>query len=157
MAITFDGSYTGLTTFTGLTNPTYTSVSDTSVSNPRAKQHAVTAAGGTQTNVRVHSVGDPFLVRFLPPASYKTRPAANPITGKYPSIPYNVHSLMVQKGTNFASGENPLPSWIETRIGLAAGSELTDPANIRAMVCFYAALLQEIAPGLAETLVTGIP
>lgn len=157
MTISYDGSYTGLTTFTGLTTPTYTAVADTSPANPRVKQIAVTTLGGTQTGVRTSTLGDPFTFGYTPPASPKSTPQANAITGKYPPIPYNVHTISVKKGMTFASGQNPLPGWFEGRFGIPAGAESNDTANIMAMVCFLQAVLTEIAPGLANTIVTNIP
>lgn len=156
MTISFDGSYTGGAQ-TGFTSPTYTSVSDTSASNPRSKQHAVTAAGGTQTGVRTSTVGDPFTYSYTPPAVLKSTPQANAVTGKYPPIPYNVHQLMFRKGMNFATGQNPLPGWIDVKIGIPAGAESVDAANVRAMTSLFVAVIGEISSGLGDTLVTGIP
>jgi hypothetical protein len=156
MTISFDGGITGGTQ-TGLTSPTYTSVADTSAPNPRMKQHAVTALGGTQTGVRTSTVGDPFLYHWLPPVALKGVPAANPVTGKYPTVPFNVHQLYIRKGMLFASGQPAIPGWCDVKFGIPAGAESADAPNVRAMVSLLVGLLNEISSGLGDTLVTGIP
>jgi len=56
---------------TGLTSPTYTNVG---MAGPDAnvKQVAVTALGGTQTGVDVHSVARPFTISFWWPKVLRT-------------------------------------------------------------------------------------
>lgn len=142
---------------TGFTSPTYTIVSDTSNPNPRAKQWAVTALGGTQAGVRVSSVSDPFVVAWTPPAGLKSIPQPNATTGRYPQIPYNVHRLDLKKGGNFAANQQPIPCWVECRIGIAAGVDSYDPANVRAMISLLQGALTQFAAGLGDTLVTGVP
>lgn len=44
---------------TGLTNPTYTTITDTAPPGNPGKQVAVSALGGTQAGVNVHSVCHP--------------------------------------------------------------------------------------------------
>ncbi len=141
---------------TGFTSPTYTITADASAPNPRTKQYAVTALGGTQTGVRTSTPSDPFTVSYTPPAQLKVLPPVNPITGKYPPVPYNVHQIMLRKGMNFAANQSPLVGWVKCELGLPAGAEY-DAANIRAMASLLEGFIAQQVAGLGDTLVTGIP
>jgi hypothetical protein len=156
MTIVFTSPITGGAQ-TGFTSPTYTVVADTSAPNPRTKQVAVTALGGTQASVRTSTVSDPFTVGYTPPASLKALPQPNPVTGKYPQIPFNVHTFNFRKGMNFAANQAPLVGWAEFRIGIPAGAESADAPNIRALASAIEGTLSQFVAGLGDTLVTGIP
>ncbi|DAD52000.1 coat protein [ssRNA phage Zoerhiza.2_8] len=142
---------------TGFTSPTYTVTADTSAPNPRTKQVAVTSLGGTQSGVRTSTVSDPFTVGYTPPANLKVLPQPNPVTGKYPPIPFNVHQFNFRKGMNFATNQIPLVGYAELRIGIPAGAESADPANIRALASLIEGSVAAFVAGLGDTLVTGIP
>lgn len=156
MTIAFTSPITGGAQ-TGFTSPTYTVVSDSSAPNPRTKQSAVTALGGTQAGVRVSTVSDPFTISYTPPASLKPLPQPNPVTGKYPQIPFNVHQFNLRKGMNYAANQAPLVGWAEVRIGIPAGAESQDAANIRALASLLEGGIAQLVAGLGDTLVTGIP
>lgn len=142
---------------TGFTSPTYTVALDTSAPSARTKQYAVTAVGGTQTGVRTSTVGDPFTIGYTPPAVLRGPPSANPITGKYGQIPFNVHKLNSRKGVNFAANQVPVTNFINTDIGIGAGGESYDAANIRAMIALHIGALNQFSAGLGDSVVTGIP
>ena len=55
---------------TGFTTPTYTHVADTAP-DVNGRQVAITALGGTQAGVTVHSVASPFSITFFRPKAYK--------------------------------------------------------------------------------------
>jgi hypothetical protein len=120
------------------------------------RQHAVTAVGGTQVGVRTHSVSDPFTVTFVRPKSPKTLPSANPVTGKYASIPRNTYGIIIRKGVNVAA--NLAPEVMVTRIycDVPAGSDAYDAANIRASWSLLAGLCNQQSAGVGDTLVSGI-
>lgn len=156
MTISFTSPITGGAQ-TGFTSPTYTVVPDASAANPRTKQVAVTSLGGTQTNVRTSTVSDPFTVSYTPPAILKSLPQPNPLTGKYPPIPFNVHRFQFRKGMNFATNQIPLVGWAELNIGIPAGAESVDAANIRALASIIEGATAAFVAGLGDTLVTGVP
>jgi hypothetical protein len=84
-------------TVAGLTSPTYTIVTDVAPSI-NGKQYAVSALGGTQTNVDVNTVSKPFSISFFRPAVLKVLPQANPVTGVIKSVPMNTYNLTEQSG-----------------------------------------------------------
>lgn len=140
---------------TGFTSPTYTLTSDTAPS-VNGKQHAVTTIGGTQTGVRSHAVSDPFTVTFFRPPTPKVLPTANPVTGRYPSIPRNTYSVVVRKGVNYAANQAPDVCVARLSIDVPAGSDAYDPANIRALMSLLAGILSQQSSGAGDTLVSGI-
>lgn len=142
---------------TGMTAPTYTVVSDLSAPNTRTKQVAVTALGGTQTGVRTSTVSDPFTASYTPPSALKALPSPNAVTGKFPQIPTNVHQFNFRKGVNYAANQSPLVAWVEVRIGIPAGADSYDAANVRALASLTEGCIAAFAAGLGDTLVTGIP
>lgn len=142
-------------TQTGLTSPTYTLTSDTAP-DTNGKQHAVTALGGTQTGVRAHSVSDPFTVTFIKPKSPKALPSANPVTGRYSSVPRNTYGIVVRKGVNYASSAAPDVMVTRLYTEVPAGADAYDPANIRAALSLLVGLVNQQSAGWGDTLVTGI-
>lgn len=149
-----DSSITGGTQ-TGLTSPTYTLVADVAP-NANQKQHAVSALGGTQTNVRANSATDPFTVTFSKPASVKQLPAPNPVTGRYSNIPVNTYGIFIRKGVRVDSSNTQALAQVRLNIDVPAGSDVTDAINIRAMVSFLVGLLNEESDDLSDTLLTNV-
>jgi len=156
MTISFTSPITGGAQ-TGFTSPTYTVVPDTSAPNTRTKQVAVTALGGTQAGVRTSTVSDPFRISYTPPAALKQLPQPNAVTGRYGQIPYNWHNIVLEKGVNYAANQSPLPMKVECRIGIPAGADSYDAANVRAGTSLLEGAIAAFAAGLGDTLVTGIP
>lgn len=140
---------------TGFTSPTYTLTTDVAP-DVNGKQHAVTTIGGTQTGVRTHSVSDPFTVTFVRPKNPKILPSANPVTGKYSSIPKNTYGVIVRKGVNFAANNAPDICVARLSIDVPAGSDAYDAANVRALCSLLAGILSQQASGVGDTLTTGI-
>jgi len=142
-------------TVTGLTSPTYTLSVDVAP-DVNGKQHAVTTLGGTQTGVRTHAVSDPFTVTFTRPKNPRVLPSANPVTGRYPSIPRNTYGLIVRKGVNYATNQAPDVCVARLTIDVPAGADAFDSANIKALCSLLAGILSQQASGVADTLGTGI-
>jgi hypothetical protein len=140
---------------TGFTSPTYTLTTDVAP-DVNGKQHAVTAVGGTQTGVRTHSVSDPFTVTFIRPKVPKALPSANPVTGRYPSVPMNTFGCVVRKGVNYAANQAPVFCVARLTIDVPAGSDSYDAANIRALMSLLSGILSQQASGAGDTLVSGI-
>jgi hypothetical protein len=149
-----DSSTTG-GTVTGLTTPTYGIVADLAPEQ-NGVQHAVTSLGGTQTNVRTHSVSDPFTVTFYKPKNPKALPSPNPVTGRYGAIPKNTFGLIIRKGVNYAANQAPDIATVRCEFSIPAGSDSYDSVNLKAMVSFLVGLLNEESNDLAESLITGI-
>jgi hypothetical protein len=115
----------------------------------------VTAIGGTQTNVRASTAGDPFtvLVRKFP---YRALPARNPTTGLYGNIPRNKVEFLFRKGMKVDSAGLIIPGDMRVSLSIPAGAEINDAPNIRAMVCFALGLFNEEAEDIAESVISGV-
>lgn len=153
MAITISSPVTGGAQ-TGFTSPTYTVVDDMAPS-PNGKQKYVSAAGGTQVGVVVHSVSNPFTATIFRPQTLRVLPSANPLTGVIKQIPNNTYKVITRKGLIPAAGQNPVVAPMVTTIPIPAGSDTYDPANIRAMISLHIGLLNQISASLGDSTVTG--
>jgi hypothetical protein len=142
-------------TVSGLTSPTYTLTSDIAPAI-NGKQYAVTALGGTQTNVEVNTVSKPFTMSFFRPLQLKSLPQANPVTGVIKNIPMNTYKLITRKGAQPAVNQNSIPCRITTVIEVAAGAETYEPEDIKAMVSAHAGAIWSQADGIAQTVITGV-
>lgn len=142
---------------TGLTSPTYTLSADTPPAN-NAKQVAVTALGGTQTGVLAHSVAAPFTVAMFKPASPKSLQPVNPVTGVLRSVPSNVYKIITRKGVLPLAGQAYKNAVITTTIEVPAGSDLADPASLRAALSCHGGVLSQAATSavLGDTVINGI-
>ncbi len=140
---------------TGLTSPTYTVVADVPP-NAYTKQWAVTALGGTQTNVDVHGASKPFTIAFSRPQTIRSAPVPNPVTGLMPNSPRNVYSVIVRKGVVPGTGQNPQPEVLRCEFSVVAGSDLIEPEDIRASLSFLIGSLSQVSAGLGDTLVNGL-
>jgi hypothetical protein len=154
MTILVDAALTGGAQ-TGFTSPVYNTVAD-KAPDVNSSQVAVTSLGGTQTGVRSHSISDPFTITISKPKSPATLPSPNPVTGKYPNIPYNRTSIVVRKGVNYAASQSPLTAVARVYLDVPAGSDAYDAANIRAMVSALVGLINDQSAGIGDTAVTGI-
>jgi hypothetical protein len=141
---------------TGLTSPTYTVVSDTIASNAPTKQYAVTALGGTQTNVDVHGASKPFTISFSRPANLRSPPVPNPNTGLIGNSPRNVFNVKVRKGTVPVTGQSPQVMTLSCDLGVVAGADLVEPEDIRAALSLLIGALTQVSSGLGDTLVSGL-
>lgn len=140
---------------TGLTSPTYTHVADTPP-NAYSKQYAVTALGGTQTNVDVHQASKPFTITFSRPANIRVAPVPNPVTGVMPNSPRNVYTVLVRKGTNPGVNQNPQVMTLRCDLSVVAGADLVEPEDIRAALSLLVGSLSQVSAGLGDTLINGV-
>lgn len=139
---------------TGLTSPTYTLSTDVA---PTAlgKQYAVTALGGTQTNVRTHSASDPFTVTMERPAQFKSAPiVASGAT--LSAVPRNKYVLRVRKGVIPVVGQGAQPALLELVMNIPAGSDSADSVNIRAALSLLFGVASSASAGIGDSVVTGI-
>jgi hypothetical protein len=140
---------------TGFTSPTYTHVADTPP-NPNGKQFAVTALGGTQAGVIVHSVAAPFTVASFRPAVFRQLGKANPVTGVINNVLRNVYKTNTRKGVLPLAGQAYQTMLITTTVEIPAGSDLADPGNIRAAYSAHIGALSQQSAGLGDLGVSGI-
>lgn len=153
MSVSLSGTITGAAQ-TGFTTPGYTVSQDTAVDS-NAKRYIVTTLTGTQTGVRAHAISDPFATTFVRQKVLNALPSANPITGKYPRVPRNRYWALTEKGMNYASGQAPETGNTKTMVDVPAGSDATDPSNIRGMLSFHIGGLTSVSAGLGDTCVNG--
>lgn len=140
---------------TGLTAPTYTIATDT-FPDVNGKQHAVTALGGTQTGVTVHSVASPFTIAFYRPKVLKV---LNAVTGQLTvarDIPRNVYGLITRKGVTPLGGQPANTAVIRTTIDIPAGADSYDAANIRAALSAHIGMLSQVSAGIGDSSVNGV-
>lgn len=140
---------------TGFTSPTYTLTQDIAPDN-NGKQHAVTALGGTQVGVNVHSVAQPFTCTFSRPRVFKALGKPNPTTGLVKDVPMNTYKFLTRKGVLPLSGQPYSNMIIRTEIQVPAGSDAADPANIRAALSCHIGLLSQQSAGIGDTNVSGV-
>jgi len=140
---------------TGLTSPTYTFVSDVAP-DANGKQVAVTALGGTQTGVQVHSVASPFTLTFARPKAFKALGQPNPVTGRLPSVPRNTYKIITRKGVVPLAGQPAATMLVTTTIDVPAGSDSYDAANVRAALSAHIGALNQQSAGIGDTGTSGI-
>lgn len=140
---------------TGFTTPTYTIIADTaSVLN--GKQWAVTALGGTQTGVNLHSASSPFTTAYFKPVQYKQLGRANPLTGLITNVPMNIHKFVTRKGV-FPSANQPAAiMYIRTEVSVPANAETFDKANVLAGLSMHFGATAQLSAGVGDTVATNI-
>lgn len=153
MAVNFSSPITGAAQ-TGFTSPTYT---HTSMAGPDAnvKQVAVTALGGTQTGVDVHSVARPFTVSFWWPKVLRILPALGS-NAVLPSVPVNVYKCITRKGVTPLSGQASRTMLVTTTIEVPSGADTADAANVRAALSAHIGALSQQSAGIGDTGVSGV-
>lgn len=151
--LTFPSPITGAAQ-TGLTSPTYTN-SSMPAPTQAGKQVGVTALGGTQTNVRISSASDPFWLNWVVPATLKSQrlDSAGNLIG---TQQYNTFRLLGSKGVITIAGGAAVPMRIRFEVDVPCGSDVNDPANIRAGISAFIGALWAQASNIGDSLVTGI-
>lgn len=140
---------------TGFTSPTYTHVTD-SAPDISGKQVAVTALGGTQAGVTVHSMASPFTLTFFRPKVFRYLGKPNPTTGLIKEVPRNTFKLITRKGVLPLAGQPYATMQITTVIDVPAGSDTADAPNIRAALSAHLGALWQQTSGVGDTATSGI-
>lgn len=140
---------------TGLTSPTFT-LTDDVAPDSNGKQRAITALGGTQVGVTTHSVAAPFTSTFVRPRAFKALGQPNPVTGRVANVPRNTYRLITRKGVLPLVGQPYQNLMVTTIIEVPAGSDLADPANVRAALSAHIGILSQQSAGIGDTVVTGV-
>lgn len=155
MSITWTSPITGQAQ-TGFTSPTYTTVADTAPSNVPGKQVVVTALGGTQTGVTVHTVASPFTLNFTRPATLKTLGNPNPTTGVISPVLDNTYKLIIRKGVTPAANQPARVATCTVVMTIPAGADTYDAPNVRALIsAAFGAAVQQSA-GVGDMLINGV-
>lgn len=139
---------------TGLTTPTYTLTVDTAPAT-NAKQWTVSALGGTQTGVTVHSVSKPFTLSVFRPVVLRVLPQTNPITGIIRNVPVNQYKVITRKGATPAVNQINSVARITTIIEAPAGTDTYDIAELKAMISLHMGAVYAQASGLADVVPSG--
>lgn len=140
---------------TGFTAPTYTLVTDVAP-DVFGKQVAISALGGTQVGVTPHSVSSPFTVTAIRPRVFKSLGQVNPTTGQLPGVPKNQWTILVRKGMIPLAGQPPAMGSIRISMDIPAGSDVADPANVRAMISAAVGALNQQSAGLGDSAISGV-
>lgn len=154
MTISIPGSITGAAQ-TGLTSPTYTTSADTPP-DVNSKQSAITAIGGTQTGVDVHSVSRPFTCTATRPKSFGVLGKPNPVTGLIAQVPRNITKVLTRKGVTVLAGQPNQVMIIRTEIELPAGADTADANNVAAALSAHIGLLSGASAGIGDTVKNGV-
>lgn len=139
---------------TGFTAPTYTIAADTPP-DVNAKQYAVTALGGTQAGVIVHSVSSPFTLTMFKPKVFKHLKPVNS-QNVLPDVPYNTYKVITRKGVLPLAGQAARNMMVTTIIELPAGSDVADVPNVRAALSSHIGALTAQSAGIGDTTVSGV-
>lgn len=153
MAVSFTSPVTG-TAQTGLTSPTYT-LTSMQAPSPNGKQWAITALGGTQTGVEVHSLSAPFTITAFAPQNPKVLGVPNPSTGVIYNVPRNVTKQIVRKGVQVAANQPYQTMLVEVTISVPAGADTYDPESVRAALSLAIGGLSQQSAGYGDSSVTG--
>jgi hypothetical protein len=140
---------------TGLTSPTYTVVADTAPDN-NGKQYAVTALGGTQTGVEVHSVASPFTMTFWRPKILRVLGNPNPVTGVINNVAVNSYKLITRKGVVPLAGQPSRTMVVTTTIDVPAGADSANPEDIRAALSAHFGGIAQASSGIGDTAINGV-
>lgn len=139
---------------TGLTTPTYDSTSDLAPES-NGRQYAVTAKGGTQTGVNLHSAALPFTINFTRPKNIRSLGSPNAISGVYGSIPKNTYGVILRKGV-YSATDVPQVMVARLSVDVPAGSEVFDAVNIRAGLSYLIGALNDQSAGFGDMCVSGL-
>lgn len=140
---------------TGFTTPTYTLVADTAP-DVNGKQFAVSAIGGTQAGVTVHSVAAPFTATFWKPKTFRSLGKPNPTTGLIANVQKNVYKQVVRKGVLPLAGQPYQEAIVTLIVEVPAGSDTADAANVRAAISLALGAAWAQSAGIGDTAVSGV-
>lgn len=141
---------------TGFTAPTYTLTADVSPDQGNGRQYAVTAIGGTQTGVTVHSVSSPFTINAKRPALLKALQAVTNQLTFLGRVPRNTYVINVRKGVTPFAGQPAQILMLRLTVDVPAGSETADAANVRASLSLLGGALAQNSAAYGDTFVSSI-
>jgi len=152
MTINVTGPTAAVTTGV-LTSATYTFSADMA-NDTRSKVFVVSAAGGTQTGVTLHTVDAPKQFIVKRPAVFQQPSAFNTVSGRWGKVPKNVTRVIGRGSANVATGQTEIiPMSLD--IGVPAGAPSFDRANVEASVLMFIAALYDQKEELIQALYDG--
>jgi hypothetical protein len=101
-------------------------------------------------------VAAPFTLTVVKPKVFKSLGKANPVTGLISNVPKNVYKFITRKGVLPLAGQPYSTMLVTTVIEVPAGSDLADPANVRAALSAHFGGVAQQSAGFGDTGVTGI-
>lgn len=140
---------------TGLTSPTYSLTADQGPT-VNSKQSVVSALGGTQTGVAIHSIAVPFTIAMFKPSNPRVLGPVNPITGVLLKVPTNSFKVITRKGVIPLAGQAARNMVITTTIDVPAGADAADPASVRAALSAHIGALSQQSAGVGDSVTTGV-
>lgn len=140
---------------TGFTSPTYTLITDVAPDS-NGVQRAVSAIGGTQTGVDIHSVSRPFTLTAVRPKSFRNLGSINPVTGVLTAVPRNVWKVITRKGVTPLAGQASVTMIVTTTVETPAGADIADPANVKAALSAHFGLVWNQSSGLGDSVLSGV-
>jgi hypothetical protein len=140
---------------TGLTSPTYTLTADNAPA-AHGKQYAVTALGGTQTGVEVHSISNPFTITAFKVANPKGLPSPHPVTGVLSNVPKNNFKCVIRKGVEVMSGQPRQIAIFTLNMDIPAGADIQDPESIRAALSLLVGALSGESADMGDLLIQNV-
>lgn len=139
----------------GFTTPTYTIAVDTAP-DVNGKQYAVTAVGGTQTGVTVHSLSSPFTITFWKPKTVKVLGKPNPTTGLITNVPRNVFKQVTRKGVTPAVNQPYQDMVVTVMIEEPAGADTYDAPNVKAALSCSFGIVWAQSQGIGDTVLSNV-
>lgn len=141
---------------TGLTSPTYTLAADSAPPQGVDKSYYVTALGGTQTGVDIHTIASPFTISWKNPKVLQMVGTPDTTGVLRSPVRRNTYELITRKGGAPLANQADRLNMIATQFHVEAGVETNEPAQLYAMLSAHIGALTQAANGIRDTLLTGV-
>jgi hypothetical protein len=100
-------------------------------------------------------VASPFTITFWRPRVLKILGRLSP-NGVLGAVPRNLYSVITRKGVTVLANQPIETATIESKISIPAGSDLADPANLKALFAAHIGSLSQQSAGLGDTVQNGV-
>lgn len=138
---------------TGLTSPTYTFTED-QAPDGNTRKFIITALGGTQTGVEIHTVSSPFYLLIQRPATMKPLGRVNPNSGIASQFPVNTYRIRFYKGATVQPAVNMEGILVfDCTLRVPAGFD-NDAEEAKALLSFVGGFFNANASGLYDLIAT---
>lgn len=153
MSILLTGPTTASTTPV-ITGGTYTFVPDLPADN-RSRVAVISAVGGTQTGVSIHTAEAPKQFITKRPASIAQPSGFNTTTGRYSKVPKNVTRVIFRGSAKVSANQwEVIPITLD--LPIPAGAESFDRANVDASVLAFITGLYDQRVQICQALYDGL-
>lgn len=138
-----------------LTSPTYTLSTDTPP-NLNSRQWYVSALGGTQTDVSVHSASAPFTVTLIRPSALKTASASVlAALGLVSNVPKNKYSILIRKAADINVGGGMGLATARLDLEIPVESPDSNQNQLEAMFSIFGGVFDQVAADLISMAKSG--